>query len=179
MSHALVVVDVQNDFLPPDGALAVAGGDEVIGPINDLLASGAFDVVVATRDWHPPDHGSFDTQGGPWPVHCVRGTPGAQISPAIDSEAVDVVIDKGTRRGADGYSAFESTRLAELLRDRHVDLLTVTGLATDVCVKHTALDALRRGLRVRIPSDAVRGIDASGSAHARAGGQGSTGSAPA
>ena len=168
MAHALVVVDVQNDFLPPAGALAVAAGDEVIAPINELLGSGVFDLVVATRDWHPPDHASFDTEGGPWPVHCVRDTPGAQISPAIDTDAVDVIVDKGTGRDSDGYSAFECTRLAELLRGRGVDELTVTGLATDVCVMHTALDALRRGLRVHIPTDAVRGIDASGSAHALA-----------
>jgi nicotinamidase/pyrazinamidase len=168
MSHALVVVDVQNDFLPPRGALAVPGGDEVIGPINELLASGGFDLVLATRDWHPPDHASFDSRGGPWPAHCVRDTPGAQISSAIDQRAIDAVIDKGTTRGSDGYSAFESTRLAQLLQDRDVELLTITGLATDVCVRHTALDALRRGLRVRIPRDAVRGIDASGSSQALA-----------
>ena len=168
MSHALVVVDVQNDFLPPHGALAVPGGDEVIGPINELLASGDFDLLVATRDWHPPDHSSFDTQGGPWPVHCVRDTPGAQISPAIDQRAIDAVIDKGTQKDSEGYSAFESTQLSKLLQDRGVELLTITGLATDVCVKHTALDALRRGLRVRIPTDSVRGIDESGSSQALA-----------
>jgi nicotinamidase/pyrazinamidase len=168
MSHALVVVDVQNDFLPPEGALAVPGADEVIGPINELLACGDFDLVIASRDWHPPDHSSFDSHGGPWPAHCVRDTPGAQISPAIDRQAIDVVIDKGTEQGSDGYSAFESPQLSTLLADREVELLTITGLATDVCVKHTALDALRRGLRVRIPTDAVRGIDASGSSRALA-----------
>jgi nicotinamidase/pyrazinamidase len=165
---ALVVVDVQNDFLPPHGALAVPGGDEVIRPINDLLAAGGFDLVVATRDWHPPDHASFDSQGGPWPVHCVRDTAGAQISPAIDRAAIDAIIDKGTAQGSDGYSAFESTQLSELLRDRQIELLTITGLATDVCVKHTALEALQRGLRVRVPTAAVRGIDASGSEQALA-----------
>src|SRR5207245_11191227 len=144
------------------------GGGEVIEPISELLASGGFDLIVATRDWHPPDHASFDSHGGPWPAHCVRDTQGAQISPAIDQGAIDVIIDKGTERSSDGYSAFESTQLAKLLGDRQVELLTVTGLATDVCVKHTALDALRRGLRVRIPTAAVRGIDASGSVHALA-----------
>jgi len=101
-------------------------------------------------------------------VHCARDTPGAQISPAIDQEAIDAVIDKGTAQGSDGYSAFESTQLSELLRDRQVELLTITGLATDVCVKHTALDALQRGLRVRIPTAAVRGIDVSGNEQALA-----------
>jgi len=166
--HALVVVDVQNDFLPPHGALAVPDGHEVIRPINDLLAAGGFDLVVATRDWHPPDHASFDSQGGPWPVHCVRDTPGAQISPAIDQEAIVAVIDKGTAQGSDGYSAFESTQLSQLLRDRQVELLTIMGLATDVCVKHTALDALQRGLRVIVPTAAVRGIDVSGNEQALA-----------
>lgn len=166
MAHALVVVDVQNDFLPPDGALAVPAGDEVIEPINVLLAGGGFDLVVATRDWHPPDHASFISQGGPWPAHCVRDTPGAQISGAIDQGAIDVVIDKGTTRDAEGYSAFESQELRELIRERGLEQLTVAGLATDYCVKHTARDALRDGLRVRIPTAAVRGIDADGSRRA-------------
>jgi nicotinamidase/pyrazinamidase len=166
MAHALVVVDVQNDFLPPAGALALAAGDEVIEPINALLAGGGFDLVVATRDWHPPDHASFISQGGPWPPHCVRDTPGAQISSAIDQAAIDVIIDKGTTRDAEGYSAFESEQLRQLIRERGLELLTVTGLATDYCVKHTAMDALRAGLRVRIPTAAVRGIDANGSRRA-------------
>jgi len=166
MAHALVVVDVQDDFLPPDGALPVPAGDEVLEPINALLAGGGFDLVVATRDWHPPDHASFISQGGPWPPHCVRDTPRAQISSAIDHRAIDVVIDKGTTRDAEGYSAFESEELRELIRERRVEVLTVTGLATDYCVKHTARDALREGLRVRIPTGAVRGIDADGSRRA-------------
>jgi len=166
MAHALVVVDVQNDFLPPDGALAVPAGDEVIEPINALLAGGGFDLVVATRDWHPPDHASFISQGGPWPPHCVRDTPGAQISSAIDHRAIDVVIDKGTTRDAEGYSAFESEHLHELVRERDVEMLTVTGLATDYCVRHTALDALRDGLHVQLATAAVRGIDPDGSRRA-------------
>jgi nicotinamidase/pyrazinamidase len=165
MAHALVVVDVQNDFLPPDGALAVPAGDEVIEPINALLAVG-LELVVATRDWHPPDHASFISQRGPWPPHCVRHTLGAQISSGIDQGAIDIVIDKGTTRDAEGYSAFESQELRELIRERGLEQLTVTGLATDYCVKHTARDALRAGLRVRIPVAAVRGIDADGSRRA-------------
>jgi nicotinamidase/pyrazinamidase len=159
MAEALLIVDVQNDFLPPDGALAVPDGDQVIAPIDELVASGRFDVVVATRDWHPPDHASFASQGGVWPDHCVRGTAGAQLSPRLDVGAVDVVIDKGTERTAAGYSAFEVDELRTLLREEQVDAVTITGLATDVCVKHTALDALREGLRVTIPTRAVRGID--------------------
>lgn len=168
MVHALLVVDVQNDFLPPDGALAVPAGDEVIAPINTLLASRDFDLVVATRDWHPPDHSSFREQGGPWPPHCVRGTPGAEISDALDKGAIDVVIDKGTTRDAEGYSAFESDDLHELIRERDVEMLSVTGLATDYCVRHTALDALSEGLRVRIATRAVRGIDPDASRRALA-----------
>jgi nicotinamidase/pyrazinamidase len=160
MADALLIVDVQNDFMPPHGALAVSGGDEVIEPINALARSGSFDLIVATRDWHPPDHHSFRGHGGPWPEHCVRDTQGAQLDSRLERDAIDLVIDKGTSRGAPGYSAFESTRLLELLRERGVDHLTVTGLATDVCVRHTALDALKAGLRITIPTTAVRGIDA-------------------
>ena len=103
--------------------------------------------MVATRDWHPPDHGSFAAQGGPWPPHCVQGTPGAELHDALDRSLVDVVIDKGQDPGTEGYSGFEATPLASLLRERGIDRVTLVGLATDYCVKHTALDALRAGLR--------------------------------
>jgi nicotinamidase/pyrazinamidase len=159
VSHALIIVDVQNDFTPPDGALAVPRGEEVIAPINELAASGAYDFVVATRDWHPPDHASFRSQGGIWPEHCVRGTPGAELDARLDRSPIDAVIDKGTQREAPGYSAFESTPLRSLLEKQGVDSVTITGLATEYCVKHTALDALRAGLAVTIPIAALRGID--------------------
>ena len=113
MGRALVVVDFQNDFASPDGALSVAGGDQLAPRINELMRSGDYDLVVATRDWHPADHGSFTERGGIWPVHCVAGTPGAQLHPALDDDLVDVVVDKGWDRGAPGYSGFESTHLAE------------------------------------------------------------------
>src|SRR2546429_8835776 len=103
MAGALLIVDVQNDFVPPDGALAVSGGDQVIEPINALARSGSFDLIVATRDWHPPDHYSFRDQGGPWPEHCVRGTWGAQLDSRLERDVIDVVIDTGTPRGASGY----------------------------------------------------------------------------
>ncbi|TMK97098.1 MAG: nicotinamidase [Actinobacteria bacterium] len=160
MADALLIVDVQNDFTPPDGALAVPRGDEVIEPINALATSGSYELVVATRDWHPPDHSSFRSQGGPWPEHCVRDTHGAQLDSRLQRDAIDLVIDKGTSRDAPGYSAFESTRLLELLRDRGVDHVIVAGLATDFCVRHTALDALKEGLQISIQTAAVRGIDA-------------------
>lgn len=162
MAQALIIVDVQNDFLP-GGALAVPHGDEVIAPINALAADPVFDVVVATRDWHPADHASFTDQGGPWPVHCVAGTPGAELAPQLDRATIDVVIDKGTTVDGDGYSAFESDILRELLREEHVVAVTIAGLATDFCVRHTAADALREGLLVTIAGGAIRGIDADGS----------------
>jgi nicotinamidase/pyrazinamidase len=165
---ALLIVDFQNDFTP-GGALPVAEGDRIAGPINDLLDS--FDLVVATRDWHPAEHGSFvgvtvdpDAWRGAdppsiWPVHCVQGTMGADLHPALDQAKVDIVIDKGQDPNSQGYSAFQDTRLGELLRERGIDRLFVTGLATDYCVKQSVLDALRQGLDVRVVEDAVRGVD--------------------
>jgi nicotinamidase/pyrazinamidase len=166
MARALVIVDYQNDFLPPDGALAVPNGDAVAPRINALAASGAFDLVVATRDWHPADHGSFATQGGSWPAHCVQGTAGAELAPALDRAPIDVVIDKGRPVDTEGYSAFDGTSLADLLRERGVDEVTVVGLATDYCVRHTALDALRAGFAVRVDPEATRGVDAGDAAKA-------------
>ncbi|MGH2949809.1 MAG: bifunctional nicotinamidase/pyrazinamidase [Solirubrobacteraceae bacterium] len=158
MARALVIVDFQNDFCP-GGALAVPEGDEIAGRVNELAASGDYALVVATRDWHPPDHGSFAEQGGPWPVHCVAGTPGAELHPALERSRVDTVVDKGQDPDTEGYSGFDATNLAELLRERDVDQLTVVGLATDYCVKNTALDALREGFAVKVDSTAVRGVE--------------------
>jgi len=159
MAEALIVVDFQNDFTPPDGALAVPEGDLIADRLNELAADPRFDVVLATRDWHPPDHGSFAEQGGTWPVHCVAGTDGAELHPALDRARVDAVIDKGQDPGTDGYSGFEGTDLATLLRDRGIDRVTVVGLATDYCVKNTALDALREGFQVSVDTSAARGVD--------------------
>ena len=127
MGRALVVVDYQNDFASPDGALSVRGGDALAPRINELMGSGDYDLVVATRDWHPPDHGSFEAQGGIWPDHCVAGTPGAELHPDLDAARVDVVVDKGRDPSTEGYSGFDGTRLAELLREREIDQLTVVG----------------------------------------------------
>jgi nicotinamidase/pyrazinamidase len=165
---ALLIVDFQNDFTP-GGALPVAEGDRIAGPINELLDS--FDLVVATRDWHPLDHGSFagvevdpaDWRGADppsiWPVHCAQGTAGAELHPALDQAKVDVVVDKGQDPNSQGYSAFQDTRLGDLLRERGVERLYVTGLATDYCVKQSVLDALRQGFDVTVVDDAVRGVD--------------------
>ena len=165
MPSALIVVDVQNDFCP-GGALAVADGDAVVPRVNALAASGAFDLVVATRDWHPPDHDSFRQHGGPWPVHCVQGTPGAELHPALDRTAIDVVVDKGLISGSPGYSGFERTQLEQTLRG--FDAVTVVGLATDYCVLHTARDALGLGLAVTVDSSAVRGVEVEPGDSARA-----------
>jgi len=159
VSEALLIIDYQNDFASPDGALYVRDGEKVADRINELARSGGFDLVVATRDWHPPDHSSFEEQGGTWPVHCVQDTEGAQLHPSLDQSAVDIVFDKGQNQATDGYSAFETPELGELLRDREIDNITVVGLATDVCVKNTALEGLQEGFAVRVDSRAARGVD--------------------
>ena len=156
---ALIIVDYQNDFARPDGALSVPAGEEVADHINALARSGDYDLVLATRDWHPPEHGSFTEQGGIWPVHCVQGTAGADLHPALDTEPLHAIVDKGQDPGTEGYSAFDATSLAETLRARGVDAVTVVGLATDYCVKNTALDALREGFQVTVDSTAVRGVE--------------------
>ena len=165
---ALLIVDFQNDFTP-GGALPVRGGDE-IGPALNAVAE-RFDLVVATRDWHPPDHGSFvgvevdpaQWQGidppGIWPPHCVQGTPGAELHPSLDRTKVDVVVDKAQDPNTQGYSSFHGGNLAEVLRERGVDRVFVGGLATDYCVKNTVLDARRLGFDATVIEDAIRGID--------------------
>lgn len=167
-TDALLIVDFQNDFCP-GGALPVAGGDAIAEPLNRLAAS--FDLVVASRDWHPPDHGSFvgvtvqpDAWRGTdppsiWPPHCVQGTVGAELHPSLDRSQLDRVIDKGQDPWSQGYSAFQDTELADLLRVAGVETLHVGGLATDYCVKHSVLDARRLGFRVVVVEDAIRGVD--------------------
>jgi nicotinamidase/pyrazinamidase len=158
VARALLVIDFQNDFTE-GGALAVPDGDAIAGPVNELIDSGDFDLIVATRDWHPADHGSFRDQGGPWPPHCVQGTHGAELHPSVPLDKVDAVVDAGYEPHLEGYSGFESTDLAAILREHDVDEVTVVGLATDYCVKHTAADALREGFRVTIDRGGIRGID--------------------
>ena len=161
MAEALVIVDFQNDFTP-GGALAVPHGAEIGPRVRELAESGRFDLVVATRDWHPADHGSFTTAHPPgiWPPHCVQDTPGAELHDAVPRERVDVVIDKGQDPRTEGYSGFEATELDRVLRDRGIDKVTLVGLATDYCVRHTAMDALRAGYDVEVDREGVRGIDA-------------------
>jgi nicotinamidase/pyrazinamidase len=162
MAEALIIVDFQNDFTA-GGALAVPGGEEIAPRLNALATDPRYELVVATRDWHPRDHGSFAAAGGPWPEHCVQGSEGAELHPALERAAIDVVIDKGQDRQTEGYSGFDATALADLLRARDVDAVTVVGLATDYCVKHTALEARRLGFDVEVDEHAVRGVDSDGS----------------
>jgi nicotinamidase/pyrazinamidase len=156
MSRALLIIDFQNDFTS-GGALEVPEGDQIAGPVKRLATE--FDTVVATRDWHPPDHASFETEGGPWPVHCVRGTHGAEFHPAMEEIDVDAVVDVGREREDEGYSGFEKSDLADILRERGVDEVYVVGLATDYCVRASAIDAAREGFDVTVVEDAIRGVD--------------------
>lgn len=156
MTEALLIVDVQHDFLP-GGALAVTDGDEVIPAL--VAAAEAAELVVASRDAHPADHSSFSEQGGIWPVHCVDGTRGAELHPEIAALDPELVVEKATTRDVDAYSAFDGTGLADELRARGVDRLVVGGLATDYCVRASVLDALREGFAVTVLADGVRGVD--------------------
>jgi len=166
---ALLVVDVQNDFLP-GGALAVPAGDEVIAPLNAWLAAFAARGcgVFASRDWHPPEHCSFRGHGGPWPAHCVAGSPGAEFAASLALPPRAVVVSKGTARDADAYSAFSGTALAPALRAAHVRRLWVGGLATDYCVLETVRDARRLGFEVVVLQAAVRGVEVKEGDSARA-----------
>ena len=154
--EGLIVVDVQNDFCP-GGALAVPDGDAIVPRVNQLAHELPW--VVATRDWHPPDHSSFAAQGGPWPVHCVRDTHGAELHPQLDRSAIDEIVDKGQSVDTDGYSGFEGTALGSRLRAHGVDRVHVAGLALDYCVKATALDAKREGFEVVVHADATRPVE--------------------
>jgi nicotinamidase/pyrazinamidase len=156
MGDALLIIDFQNDFTA-GGALAVPEGDEIAAPVKRLAEH--YDVVVATRDWHPPDHASFETQGGPWPVHCVQGTPGAELHPAMDGIELDGMVDVGRERDDEGYSGFENSDLAEILRARGVERVAVCGLATDYCVRASAIDACREGFDVTVVEDAIRAVN--------------------
>lgn len=159
---ALVVVDMQNDFLP-GGSLAVPDGDAVLAPLNRAIASfhrrGL--PIFATRDWHPPDHCSFHAQGGPWPPHCVAGSTGAAFSAGLLLPPEAVVISKATTPERDAYSGFEGTDLDARLRAVGVERLYLGGLATDYCVLNTVLDARRAAYPVVVLRDAIRPVEVS------------------
>lgn len=157
---ALLLVDLQNDFLP-GGALAVPHGDEVLPPlqawVRAFAAAGL--PVAATRDWHPRGHCSFRAQGGPWPPHCVARTPGAAFAAGFVLPPDTLVVSKGEHPALDAYSGFAGTPLADALREAGVRRLFVGGLATDYCVLQTVLDALRQGFEVFVLRDGVRAVD--------------------
>lgn len=157
--RALIVVDVQNDFCP-GGTLAVARGDEVVEPLNRLIAEflARGELVVKSRDWHPPQTKHFTDYGGTWPVHCVQNTRGAEFHPELSDDPRIQIISKGTG-DEDNYSAFDGTDLATLLRERGVEEVWVGGLATDYCVKQTVLDARSEGFRVTALADAMRAVN--------------------
>jgi nicotinamidase/pyrazinamidase len=156
-TDALLLVDVQVDFCP-GGALAVPGGDAIVPACNRALVAAAW-LTVATRDWHPADHCSFLPQGGIWPVHCVAGTPGAAFHGGLDVGRIRWIVDKATTRDAEAYSGFQGTDLAPRLRSAGIRRLVVAGLATDYCVRATALDARQADFAVILLEDAVRGVE--------------------
>ena len=180
-THALIVIDVQNDFCP-GGALAVAGGDDIVSGINALMDD--FGVVVLTQDWHPAGHSSFasshagkspleliDMPYGPqvlWPDHCIQGTTGADFHADLRTYA-DLIIRKGMNPAIDSYSAFfendhtTPTGLEGYLRTRGITDVTLVGLATDFCVNYSAVDAANLGFKVTVRTDLCRGIDFDGS----------------
>ena len=182
MSKALIVIDVQNDFCP-GGALAVAGGDEIVAGINALM--GDFHTVILTQDWHPAGHSSFASQHpgkapcamtemdyGPqvlWPDHCVQGSEGAQFHPKLETTRADLIIRKGFRPAIDSYSAFfendhaTPTGLEGYLRTRGISELVMVGLALDFCVGFSAVDAANLGFGVTVLGDHCRAIDLDGS----------------
>jgi len=158
---ALIVVDVQNDFLP-GGVLAVPGGGEVIEPLNGYIRQFAQLQlpVFATRDWHPREHCSFREHGGRWPAHCVAGTHGAKFPPQLQLPPDVHVISKATQPESDAYSGFQGTDLGRQLRDLGCIRVFVGGLATEYCVRATVLDARAAGLEVVVLADAIRALEA-------------------
>ena len=153
---ALIVVDPQNDFCP-GGSLAVPHGDDVFPIVNRIMPR--FRHVLATQDWHPPEHRYFQTYGGPWPYHCLQGTPGAEFHPGLDTGPVQDVVRKGTNPELDGYSGFAGTDLADRLGRRGVQRVFVAGLATDYCVKATAIEAIGHGFEAYVLTDAIRPVE--------------------
>jgi len=157
---ALIVVDVQNDFCP-GGSLAVAHGEEVVAPLNELMTEflDRGEPVFKTRDWHPEKTKHFAVYGGTWPVHCVQNTRGAEFHPDLLDDPRVTVISKGFDESADGYSGFDGTELGKKLRDDGVEEVWVGGLATDYCVKETVLGARREGFKVKALADAMRPVN--------------------
>jgi nicotinamidase/pyrazinamidase len=159
---ALIVVDVQKDFCE-GGALSAADTLSLLEPlrkqVEEARQKGA--LIVYTRDWHPKNHSSFRSQGGPWPVHCVADTNGAQLMPPLEAQKEDVIVNKGVSTDGAGYSGFEDTGLAKQLRDAGVDKVGVTGIATEYCVRATALDSVQARFDTTVLSDLIRAVNPS------------------
>ncbi|MGD9949159.1 MAG: bifunctional nicotinamidase/pyrazinamidase [Desulfobulbus sp.] len=162
---ALMIVDVQNDFCP-GGSLAVSNGDTIVEPLNRAIFQFVHKglPIFASRDWHPAATAHFQPHGGPWPVHCVQHSHGAAFHTALELACSTIILSKGMDENSDGYSAFDGidtscTPLADILKKLDITRLCVGGLATDYCVKATALDALNRGLEVVLLSDAVAAVN--------------------
>lgn len=163
MKRGLIIVDVQRDFCP-GGALPASKGHEVVPVINKLIDQ--FDLVVASKDWHPAKTVHFDK----WPPHCIRGTEGAAFHPGINEKKIDLVALKGTGNSDDGYSAFEATNidLSYAFKKREIDTLYITGLTTEYCVQSTAKDALNAGFQVYVVTDAVAPVEQQAGDHEKA-----------
>ncbi len=158
---ALILVDIQNDFCP-GGALAVKDGDAVIPVVNQLLP--IFPLVVATQDWHPANHSSFKAQGGLWNPHCVQNTRGAAFPRQLEQSKIDLIFRKASAGDTDAYSGFDGVdstgrSLDAALKNLKIKRLFIAGLATDYCVKATALDGLKKGYEVLVIEDAVRAVE--------------------
>lgn len=168
-NDALLIVDLQRDFCA-GGRLAVAGGDDIVPLVNALVdeAEAVGAQIVASRDWHPPDHSSFSAFGGPWPEHCVQGTEGAKFHPRLRLPARALLVSKAERAEREQYSDFDGTGLGEALRRRGVERVFVVGLAEDYCVRATAIDAAREGFETHVPRAATRPITPAGGERARA-----------
>ena len=160
LGDALIIVDLQQDFLP-GGSLAVPHGDEVVVVLNHYIER--FDAtslpIFATRDWHPQDHCSFTAQEGPWPPHCIAHTQGAAFAPELQLAPSTRIISKATTAAADAYSGFQGTNLDALLKEQSIRRLFIGGLATDYCVFNTVKDALELGYQVLLLSDAIRAVN--------------------
>jgi len=158
-SHdCLLVTDIQNDFCP-GGALGIAAADEIIEPINRIMER--FPLVVSTQDWHPENHCSFKAQGGPWPVHCVQNSWGADFHPKLNTKPISLHIHKAQFVNREAYSSFQETPLKDELEKRKVRHIFIVGLATDYCVKQTSLDALRYGFQLTVIEDLVGAVNVS------------------
>lgn len=157
---ALVAVDVQRDFLP-GGALGVPDGNAVIPALSRYIRLFLKHKlpIIATRDWHPEDHCSFKPQGGPWPPHCIAGSPGAELAEELDLENVAMIVSKAATKDKDAYSGFDGTNLHAQLKAKKIVRLFIGGLATDYCVLNTARDAITLGYKVFLLVDAIRAVD--------------------